>query len=103
MLEEGLKQHFGLDAFRPGQADVIESVMQGHNTVSVMPTGAGKSLCYQLPATLLDGVALVVSPLIALMKDQVEQLIGRNIRAAFLNSSLTDAQRIERMNRLRAG
>ncbi len=103
MLLDGLARNFGLRAFRPGQLDVIESVMAGHNTVAVMPTGAGKSLCYQLPATLLEGLALVISPLIALMKDQVEQLARLNVPAAFLNSSLTESQRIERMNRLRAG
>jgi ATP-dependent DNA helicase RecQ len=103
VLLDGLERHFGLTAFRPGQLEVIDAVIRGQNTVVVMPTGAGKSLCYQLPATLLDGVALVVSPLISLMKDQVEQLTARNIPAAFINSSLTDAQRLERMNALRAG
>ncbi len=75
--QEGLVRHFGLSEFRPGQAEVISSVLSGRNTVVVMPTGAGKSLCYQLPALLLPGVTLVVSPLIALMKDQVEQLTAR--------------------------
>src|SRR5687768_11476347 len=103
MLLEGLEHSFALRAFRPGQLEIIESVMAGQNTVAVMPTGAGKRLCYQLPATLLPGVALVVSPLIALMKNQVEQLTERNIPAAFLNSSLSESQRLERMNRLRAG
>ncbi len=100
---EGLKRHFDLDAFRLSQADVVASVMAGHNTVAVMPTGAGKSICYQLPATLLDGVALIVSPLIALMQDQVDQLTAKGISAAFINSSLTETQRHERMHRLRAG
>jgi len=101
--QEGLVRHFGLAEFRPGQAPVISSVMSGRNTVVVMPTGAGKSLCYQLPALLLPGVTLVVSPLIALMKDQVEQLTARNIPATFINSSLTDLERGERLRRLRAG
>ncbi len=99
----GLKQHFGLDAFRPVQQDVIESVLAGRNTVVVMPTGAGKSLCYQLPAMLLDGVTVVVSPLIALMHDQVEALSARGIAAAFINSTLTDGERADRQRRLREG
>jgi ATP-dependent DNA helicase RecQ len=100
--QEGLVRHFGLSEFRPGQAEVISSVLSGRNTVVVMPTGAGKSLCYQLPAMLLPGVTLVVSPLIALMKDQVEQLTARGIPATFINSSLTELERAERMRRLRA-
>ena len=100
--QEGLVRHFGLTEFRPGQAEVISSVLSGRNTVVVMPTGAGKSLCYQLPALLLPGVSLVVSPLIALMKDQVEQLAARGIAATFINSSLTELERAERMRRLRA-
>jgi len=101
--QQGLERHFGLTAFRPGQAEVISTVLSGRNTVVVMPTGAGKSLCYQLPATLLPGLTLVVSPLIALMKDQVEQLTARGISATFINSSLSDLERAERMRRLRAG
>ncbi|MCY0997294.1 ATP-dependent DNA helicase [Myxococcus sp. MISCRS1] len=101
--QQGLVRHFGLTQFRPGQAEVISTVLSGRNTVVVMPTGAGKSLCYQLPATLLPGLTLVVSPLIALMKDQVEQLTARGISATFINSSLTDLERAERMRRLRGG
>ncbi|WP_342380169.1 RecQ family ATP-dependent DNA helicase [Myxococcus stipitatus] len=101
--QQGLVRHFGLAQFRPGQAEVISTVLSGRNTVVVMPTGAGKSLCYQLPATLLPGLTLVVSPLIALMKDQVEQLTARGISATFINSSLSDLERAERMRRLRAG
>ncbi len=100
--QEGLVRHFGLAEFRPGQAPVISSVLSGRNTVVVMPTGAGKSLCYQLPAVLLPGVTLVVSPLIALMKDQVEQLTARGIPATFINSSLSDLERAERLRRMRA-
>jgi ATP-dependent DNA helicase RecQ len=100
---EGLAHHFGLSAFRPGQAEVVDSVLTGQNTVAVMPTGAGKSLCFQLPAMLLEGVTLVVSPLIALMQDQVDQLRQKNLPAAFINSSLSESQRTERMNALRAG
>ncbi|ATB46408.1 RecQ family ATP-dependent DNA helicase [Corallococcus macrosporus] len=100
--QRGLVRHFGLSQFRPGQDQVISSVLSGRNTVVVMPTGAGKSLCYQLPATLLPGLTLVVSPLIALMKDQVEQLTARGIPATFINSSLSDLERAERMRKLRA-
>jgi ATP-dependent DNA helicase RecQ len=102
-MKAGLKQHFGLDAFRPGQAEVISSVLSGRNTVVVMPTGAGKSLCYQLPAMLLDGVTVVVSPLIALMQDQVDALQARGIAATFINSTLSDGERAERQRRLRGG
>src|SRR5450755_4796634 len=83
-----LRRHFALEEFRTGQAEVIASVLAGRNTVVVMPTGAGKSLCYQLPAVLLPGVTLVVSPLIALMKDQVEQLTARGIAATVINSTV---------------
>ena len=76
-----LERTFGLTAFRPGQAEVVDSVLAGRNVVVVMPTGAGKSLCYQLPAVMLKGLTLVISPLIALMKDQVEQLEARGIPA----------------------
>jgi ATP-dependent DNA helicase RecQ len=102
-LTAGLKKHFGLDQFRPGQADVISSVMSGRNTVVVMPTGAGKSLCYQLPAMMLEGVTVVVSPLIALMQDQVDSLQARGIAATFINSTLSDSERQERQQRLRQG
>ena len=101
--QEALVRHFGLSAFRPGQAQVIRSVLSPGNTVVVMPTGAGKSLCYQLPAMMLPGVTLVVSPLIALMKDQVEQLTRRGISATYINSSLSDLERADRLRRLRAG
>jgi ATP-dependent DNA helicase RecQ len=102
-MTAGLKAHFALDEFRHGQAEVISSVISGRNTVVVMPTGAGKSLCYQLPAMLLDGVTVVVSPLIALMHDQVEQLTAKGISATFINSTLSDGERADRQRRLRAG
>src|SRR5690349_2128499 len=95
--KQGLTRHFGLDEFRPGQAEVISNVLGRQNVVVVMPTGAGKSLCYQLPATLLPGITLVISPLIALMKDQVEQLTARGIAATYINSSLSDFERAERI------
>lgn len=93
-LRSGLQQHFGFDDFQPGQRPVIASVLDGVPTLAIMPTGAGKSLCYQLPAVLSPGTTLVISPLIALMKDQVDALNARGIRAALLNSSLDlDQQR----------
>jgi ATP-dependent DNA helicase RecQ len=99
----GLQRHFGLSAFRPGQAEVIDSVLSGRNTVVVMPTGAGKSLCYQLPAMLLEGTTVVVSPLIALMQDQVDALVSKGISATFINSSLSDTERADRQRKLREG
>ncbi len=86
-LVDALHTHFGLDAFRPMQREVIEDVLNGRDVVCVMPTGAGKSLCYQLPAVVQGGLTVVVSPLISLMQDQVRQLHERAIPAAFLNSS----------------
>ena len=88
MLEEKLQQYFSFNAFREGQQEVIQSIVDGHDTLAIMPTGGGKSLCYQLPALIGDTLTLVVSPLIALMKDQVDALLARGIPAAFINSSL---------------
>lgn len=84
-----LQDKFGYPEFRPGQAQAIDQVLAGENTLVVMPTGGGKSLCYQIPALLLDGLTLVVSPLIALMKDQVDALNENGIAATYINSSLT--------------
>lgn len=89
---ELLKKYFGYDAFREGQAQVIEAILSGRDALCVMPTGAGKSVCYQIPALMLPGVTLVVSPLISLMKDQVSALKVSGIAGAYLNSSLTQAQ-----------
>lgn len=100
---EGLRRHFGHTEFRPGQADVISAVLEGKNVLALMPTGAGKSLCYQLPAILLPGTTLVVSPLVALMKDQVEQLAQRGIAASFISSTVPDAERARRLRALREG
>src|SRR5262245_37213665 len=90
-LERTLHERFGLERFRPGQREVIEQVLGGRDVLCVMPTGGGKSLCYQLPALLLPGTTLVVSPLIALMKDQVDALIKRGVRATLINSTLDPA------------
>jgi len=87
-----LKQYYGHNSFRPGQEELIEALLSGRDVLGVMPTGAGKSMCYQLPALLLSGMTLVVSPLISLMKDQVAALIQVGIPAAFINSSLNAVQ-----------
>src|SRR4051794_10766340 len=102
-LEQTLRDRFGLERFRPGQRAVIESVIQGRDVLCVMPTGGGKSLCYQLPALLLPGLTLVVSPLIALMKDQVDVLTQRGIRATLLNSTLDPAEQRARIHEIEAG
>ena len=102
-LERELKSTFGFDTFRPGQLAIVRSVLAGRDCIGVMPTGAGKSLTYQLPARLLGGVTLVVSPLIALMKDQVDALAEIGLRSTFLNSSLTPDERRDRVARLRSG
>ena len=85
---ETLKHYFGYDHFRPGQAEIINQVLAKKNTLAIMPTGGGKSLCYQIPPLILPGITLVISPLIALMKDQVDALNDNGIPAAFINSSL---------------
>ena len=84
-----LKKHWGFDSFRPMQEEIIESVLQGHDTLALLPTGGGKSLCYQLPALMRNGICLVVSPLIALMKDQVQQLNDRKLKAACIVSGMS--------------
>ena len=102
-LDEQLKDLFGFEHFQPGQRPVIESVLSGDPTLAVMPTGAGKSLCYQLPAASLNGVTLVISPLISLMKDQVDSLNERGISAAFLNSTLSAADQREVIQQMERG
>src|SRR5215216_2823987 len=96
-----LRQHFGFEDFREGQREVIGSILEGKDAVVVMPTGSGKSLCYQLPAMILDGVTLVVSPLIALMKDQVDALRARGLPATFINSSISESEQRARIDSLR--
>ena len=96
-----LRQHFGFEDFREGQREVIGSILEGKDAVVVMPTGSGKSLCYQLPALILDGVTLVVSPLIALMKDQVDALRARGLPATFINSSIPESEQLARIDALR--
>ncbi|MDO4575864.1 MAG: RecQ family ATP-dependent DNA helicase [Planctomycetia bacterium] len=101
-LKEYLKL-FQLDGFRPGQEEIIQTVLSGRDTLCVMPTGGGKSLCYQLPALVGEGTTLVVSPLIALMKDQVDYLESRNIPVSFINSALSSSEQMERMERMKRG
>jgi ATP-dependent DNA helicase RecQ len=98
-----LQDAFGYKDFRPGQSEIISSVLSGRDTVGIMPTGAGKSLTFQIPARLLGGTTLVISPLIALMKDQVDALTETGFRATYLNSSLEPSERNERLRRLAAG
>ena len=87
-----LKHYFGYDSFRPGQEKLVDAILAGQDVLGIMPTGAGKSLCYQVPALLMSGITLVVSPLISLMKDQVGALNQAGVHAAYINSSLTDNQ-----------
>ena len=105
-LDDPLTQplaRFGLSSFRPGQREVIQAVLDGKDALCIMPTGGGKSLCYQLPAVVREGLTLVVSPLIALMKDQVDALAAQGIAATFVNSSLTQSEQHERIERMAAG
>ena len=102
-LGETLESRFGHSDFRPGQRVIVEDVLAGQDVVAVMPTGAGKSLCYQLPAVELEGTTLVVSPLISLMKDQVDALNALDIRAAFVNSTQNVGEQREILDRARAG
>jgi len=98
-----LHTHFGFESFRAGQEEVIRAVLEGHDTIVVMPTGGGKSLCYQLPALMNEKATVVVSPLIALMKDQVDALHARNLPATFINSSIPFEEQKARINGVRQG
>lgn len=90
--QETLKQYFGYDSFRDGQENIIDTILSGQDALAIMPTGAGKSICYQVPALMLSGITLVISPLISLMQDQVKALNEAGIHAAYINSTLTDLQ-----------
>jgi len=102
-VEDLLRQQFGHDGFRPGQCEVVLRLMAGRPVLAIFPTGGGKSLCYQLPALAIDGLTLVISPLIALMRDQVDSLVDRGIAAARLDSTLDADEEISLMARLDAG
>lgn len=91
-INQTLKQYFGYDSLRTGQEELINGILSGHDVLGIMPTGAGKSLCYQLPALMLKGITLVISPLISLMSDQVKALNQAGVHAAYINSSLTENQ-----------
>ncbi len=100
---EVLKRVFGHESFREGQEQLVDELLGGHDVLGVMPTGAGKSVCYQLPALMLEGITLVISPLISLMKDQVMALKASGVAAAYINSSLTPGQQAEAIRRAAAG
>lgn len=101
--EQVLRETFGFTGFRPGQREIIDVVLERRDCIGVMPTGAGKSLTYQLPARMLEGTVLVISPLISLMKDQVDGLVRDGFRAAAINSSLETGERMSRLDALRRG
>ena len=103
LLHNTLKKHFNLRDFRNGQEEIIESVLKRDNTLTVMPTGGGKSLCYQLPALLIEGTAIVISPLISLMKDQVDYLSELNYPAAYINSSMSYSEINYRLKEAKEG
>lgn len=92
-LEKELEQYFGYSAFRTGQKEIVEDVMKGNDVLGILPTGTGKSICYQLPARLLEGVTLVVSPLISLMMDQVKELKATNFKDAIAINSFLDYEK----------
>jgi ATP-dependent DNA helicase RecQ len=98
MLKQNLQKYFNFSEFRPGQEEIVRKILDGKDVVALMPTGGGKSLCYQLPAVMNEGISIIISPLIALMKDQVDSLNARGIPATFINSSL-DGNEIERRMR----
>ena len=100
---EALKSVFGYDEFRPGQAEIVSAVLAGEDVFAVMPTGSGKSMCYQLPAVVDGGLTIVVSPLIALMRDQVRQMTGLGVAAATLNSASDPGEADKAWRRIEAG
>ena len=102
-LKRTMRSVFGLSEFRPGQEEVVRSVLGGRDTVALMPTGSGKSLCYQLPGLHLRGTTIVVSPLISLMKDQTDKLTGCGIDTTQVNSALTAREQETSLDQSRSG
>ena len=102
ILHAKLKENFGFEKFRPNQEDIINCILSGQDTLAIMPTGGGKSICFQLPALIFPGITIVISPLIALMKDQVDGLKANGIEACYINSSQTEAERLFYMDRLKS-
>ena len=100
LARETLRESFGFEEFLDGQAGIVEEILASRDGLVVMPTGGGKSLCYQLPALCLEGVTVVVSPLIALMKDQVDALMEKGVAATLINSSLSHSEQRERIERM---
>ncbi len=98
-----LQEYFGYESFRPGQEETIQHIMNDTNTLAVMPTGSGKSLCFQIPALAKEGTAIIISPLISLMKDQVDALQAMGVAATYINSSLSTSEQNERLHRMRDG
>ena len=98
-----LKHYFGYDSFRPGQEKLVDAILAGQDVLGIMPTGAGKSICFQIPALLFEGVTLVISPLISLMKDQVDSLRQLGIAAVYINSSVSKAQLYKDLQDISAG
>lgn len=102
-IQAPLKKFFGYDSFRPLQEEIIRTVLDGEDTLVIMPTGGGKSICFQIPALVFSGVTIVISPLIALMKDQVDGLRANGISAAFYNSSQNTNEQSNILTEIREG
>ena len=100
-IYDGLKSYFGYDNFKDGQEKIVKGILSGRDALGIMPTGGGKSLCYQLPAILLDGVTIVISPLISLMKDQVDSLNEMGISGTYINSTLSEAEFFTRIDEIK--
>ena len=98
--QQTLQKYFGYSNFRHGQEDIINAILLGKDTLAILPTGGGKSICFQIPGLMLSGTTLVISPLISLMKDQVDALIKKNIAATFINSSLKNKEVKNRLTNL---
>lgn len=103
LARQALQKYFGFSAFRPGQEAIVQSLLAGKDTLAILPTGGGKSICFQVPALIFPGTTIVISPLISLMQDQVEHLAAKNIAATFINSQLSRAERQQRLTNLAAG